>query len=118
VAVLEFAFMGRWLVELQMWVGKAVKSATGSQSLMMYATFLLAGLGIVFVPTTLLGAAFPVALRLAVGTEHVGRDVGAVVATNMVGGIIGTLVTGFVLVPHLGLMRTLGVLATAAVAVG
>jgi spermidine synthase len=67
VAVLEFAFIGRWLVELQMWVGEAVKSATGSQALMMYATFLLAGLGIVFVPTTLLGAAFPMALRLAVG---------------------------------------------------
>ena len=47
-----------------------------------------------------------------------GRDVGAVVALNTIGGIAGTLLTGFVLVPALGLVRTLAMLAIAAAAVG
>ena len=62
-------------------------------------------------PTVLLGAAFPLALRLAADARHVGRDVGAVVALNTIGGIAGAVVTGFVLVPALGLVRTLASLA-------
>ena len=118
VAMLEFAALGPWLVELQTVVGGAVLAATGSQAARMYASFAVAGMGVVFVPTVLLGAAFPVALRLMVGARHVGRDVGRVVAANTAGGIAGTLVTGFVLVPQIGLVRTLSLLAIAAVAVG
>ena len=73
---------------------------------------------IVFVPTLLLGAAFPAALRLAVDAGQVGRGVGALVALNTLGGIAGTLLTGFVLVPALGLVRSLAVLAVVAAAVG
>ncbi|HEY6412151.1 MAG TPA: fused MFS/spermidine synthase [Edaphobacter sp.] len=117
-AMLGFAVLGRWLVTLQMSVGNAVLSATGSQTLRMYASFAVAGLGIVFVPTLLLGAAFPMALRLMVGAQEVGRDVGRIVAANTAGGIAGTLLTGFLLVPALGLVRTLSLLAIGAVTVG
>ena len=61
--------------------------------------------------------AFP-AVRLIVGEARGGRDVGALVAMNTLGGIAGTLLTGFVLVPRLGLIRTLGALAIAAGVVG
>ncbi len=84
----------------------------------MCAQFFVAAMGVVFVPTVLLGAAFPAALRLAAGSERAGRDVGSVLALNMAGGIAGTLLTGFVLVPALGLVRTLGMLAVAAATVG
>ena len=84
----------------------------------MCARFAVAAACIVFVPTVLLGAAFPVAFRLIVNSRHVGRDVGAVVALNTIGGIAGTILTGFVLVPTLGLVRTLAALAIAAAAVG
>jgi len=52
----------------------------------------------IFIPTALLGAAFPVALKLIVDSGHVGRDIGRVVALNTVGGIGGTVITGFLLV--------------------
>ena len=118
VALLEIAGLGKWLVVLQTVAEGAVLALTGSQLAGMCARFAVAAACIVFVPTVLLGAAFPVALRLAVDARHVGRDVGAVVALNTIGGIAGTMLTGFVLVPALGLVRTLAALAIAAAAVG
>lgn len=45
-------------------------------------------------------------------------DAGAVVALNTAGGVAGTLLAGFVLVPRLGLMHTLGLLAIVAATLG
>ncbi len=117
-AMLEFAVLGQRMLESQTAVENAALATTGSQAMRMYVGFAIAGLGIVFVPTLLLGAAFPVALRLIVGARQVGREVGALVAANTAGGILGTLLTGFVLIPHLGLVRTLMLLAAWAVVVG
>src|SRR5258708_13548518 len=66
----------------------------------------------------LFGAASPVGVRLAGGAGRIGRDVGAVLALNTAGGIAGTLLTGFLLVPAFGLVRTLGILAVAAAVLG
>ncbi|MBO9515191.1 MAG: fused MFS/spermidine synthase [Variovorax sp.] len=115
LALLEFALLGRWLPQWQS-VAAALAPAGGGEMLPMLARFAVAALAIVFLPTVLLGAAFPVALRLAVDAGHVGRDTGRVVALNTLGGIAGTLLTGFVLVPVLGLVRTLGLLAIGAAA--
>jgi spermidine synthase len=119
VAMLEFAFMGPWVVNAQFALGNAVLSASGSEAARMYVSFLTAGAGLVFLPTLLLGAAFPLALRLIVGEyRRVGRDVGLVVATNIAGGIVGTMLTGFVMIPALGLVRTLAILTILATAAG
>lgn len=118
IALLEIALLGRWLVLAQSVVEAWVLSFGASELLGMSARFAVAALSIVFVPTLLLGAAFPVALRLSVGREHVGRNVGEVVAFNTLGGIIGVMLCGFVLIPLLGLVRTLGLLAIIAAAIG
>ncbi len=118
VALLEIALLGRWLVLLQTQAEALVLSLGGTELPGMSARFAMAALCIVFVPTLLLGAAFPLALRLSVGGGHVGRDVGAVVAFNTLGGIVGVMLCGFVLIPWLGLVRTLGLLAVIAGVVG
>jgi spermidine synthase len=118
VALLEITGMTLWQLQVQAVIGDLAYAATGSQFVRMCVFFFVAAIGIVFLPTTLLGAAFPAALRLAVGQHRIGRDVGSVIALNTAGGIAGTLLTGFFLVPRLGLVRTLGVLAIAAAAVG
>ena len=118
VALLEIALLGRWLVFAQTTVEAWVLSFGASELLGMSARFAVAALSIVFVPTVLLGAAFPVALRLSVGRDHVGRNVGEVVAFNTLGGIIGVMLCGFVLIPLLGLVRTLGLLAIIAAGIG
>ena len=118
VALLEVALLGRWLILLQT-RGETLVLALGTSALVGMSTrFAVAALCIVFIPTLLLGAAFPVALRLCVGPDRVGRDVGAVVAFNTLGGIVGVALCGFVLIPLLGLVRTLGLLAIIAAGVG
>lgn len=118
LALLQLAGLGRWLVLAQTQAEMLALQLFGSELAGMCARFATAALCMVLLPTTLLGAAFPLALRLAVDSGHVGRDVGAVVALNTLGGIVGVLLTGFVLVPQLGLVRALGVLAGLAALVG
>lgn len=117
-ALLQMALLGDWLIALQTLAERAAWALTGNDLARMCARFAAAALTIVFLPTLFLGAAFPAALRLIVADGHVGQGVGVVAALNTLGGIAGTVLTGFVLVPQLGLMRTLAVLAIAAVAIG
>lgn len=114
VVLLEVAALGGWLLQWQSVAREAAFSATGSLLAAMCASFAVAAACLVFVPTLLLGAAFPFALRVSVDARHTGRDVGAVVALNTAGGIAGTLLAGFLLVPALGLVRALAVLAVLA----
>uniref|UniRef100_UPI00339D57B9 spermidine synthase n=1 Tax=Cupriavidus necator TaxID=106590 RepID=UPI00339D57B9 len=51
-------------------------------------------------------------------SRRVGAGVGGVVALNTLGGIAGTALAGFVLVPRIGLVHTLSLLAVAAGVVG
>jgi spermidine synthase len=118
IALVEIAGLRAWQLQVQALFGDLAYAATRSLLVRMCARFLIAAVGVVFVPTVLLGAAFPAALRLIAGRDQIGRDVGAVVALNTAGGIAGTLLTGFYLVPTLGLVRSLGVLAIVAAAIG
>jgi spermidine synthase len=106
-------FLGTWLPDAQTVAGAWAMRFTGRETLEMVARFAVASAAILLVPTTLLGAAFPAAARLTASSERVGGDVGRVAAINTAGGIAGTLLTGFVLVPRLGLVRALGLLAVA-----
>ncbi|UCF20959.1 MAG: fused MFS/spermidine synthase [Gemmatimonadota bacterium] len=110
-ALITFAGLGAWLPRLQASLGSAVLDITGSRLAMISARFALASLVVVLPTTILLGAAFPAAVRLVADPQRVGRDVGAVAAFNTAGGIAGTYLTGFVAIPTLGLVRTLGVLS-------
>jgi spermidine synthase len=118
IALLEIAGLSVWQLRIQAAVGNMILSATGNELASMCARFFVAAFGIVFVPTILLGAAFPAALRLITRERAIGRDVGTVIALNTAGGIVGTLVTGLFLVPAIGLVRTLALLAVAAAALG
>ena len=86
-------------------------------SLQLHWALLEAGrFGIAFimliVPTTLIGMSFPIAARLRVrGPEAVGEQVGEVYSALSLGNIGGALLGGFVLVPRLGLQRSVVLLA-------
>lgn len=118
VALLEIAGLSLWQLRIQSEAGSLIYAVTGSEFARMCARFAIAAFGIVFLPTILLGAAFPAALRLSASAEKAGRDVGVVLAVNTAGGILGAMLTGFLLVPALGLVRTLSMLAIAAAAIG
>ncbi|MBB5190731.1 putative membrane-bound spermidine synthase [Silvimonas terrae] len=118
VALLQVGLLGPWLPATQSKLASLVLDAGGGNLLALCLRFALAGGYMVLLPTVLLGAAFPVVLRLAANPAQVGRDTGKVLALNTAGGILGTALTGFVLIPLLGLVHALWVLALAACAVG
>ncbi|RJP25586.1 MAG: tetratricopeptide repeat protein, partial [Candidatus Omnitrophota bacterium] len=63
---------------------------------------------IMLVPAILFGVAFPVAARARTQLRHgVGRSVGDCVGLNTFGAIAGALLAGFVLIPTLGLQRSM-----------
>ncbi len=68
--------------------------------------FLLA-LVLMIVPTTLMGATFPLAARLlALRRERYGRDVGILYSANTLGSVAGCIVAVFVLLGLLGMKGT------------
>lgn len=73
--------------------------------------FLLSAL--VMLPLTIgIGATFPLAVRACVkNLAGLSSSVGAVYAANTVGAIAGSLLAGFLIVPYLGVERTLSVVA-------
>ena len=70
-----------------------------------FVTWIQLGLSAVaLLPVTLLiGATFPCAVAVATrGPLHVGEAVGRIYAANTVGAVVGAVLTGFVLVPAIG----------------
>ena len=118
LALLQVSWLGDGLGHWQSAAAGFVQDATGSRLAAMCARFVVGAAALVLGPTLLLGAAFPAVLRLSAERSHSGHGVGAAVALNTLGGIVGTTLTGFVLVPAFGLVRTLALLALSAAMVG
>jgi spermidine synthase len=79
-----------------------------------FAGSLFGVLTLVAVPVTLLGAAAPWAVRLAVAdVEGSGEVVGRLYATSTAGSLVGTMLAALLLIPLLGTQRTFLVFALA-----
>lgn len=77
-----------------------------------FALLHLIEFGIIFllmlVPTTMMGVAFPLISKIY--TRHlgqIGRSIGSVYSANTLGGILGSFMGGFILVPWLGIQTTI-----------
>jgi spermidine synthase len=110
--------LGSWVAVPQTALEAVVLDWTGSGLAGMSARFAVAAVWVVLLPTICLGAAFPVAIRLVAQENRIGRDVGAAIGLNTIGGIAGVAVTGLLLVPALGLIRSMATLALAALVLG
>ena len=91
-----------------------LEDAFGAYSLtnVIYFEFLL-GFLTLFLPTILIGLLFPVAISLVTGeqAERAAAQVGLLSAYNTAGGVAGALLTGFALIPLLGLQNSGALLA-------
>ncbi|MHC4593249.1 MAG: fused MFS/spermidine synthase, partial [Planctomycetota bacterium] len=62
----------------------------------------------VLIPTLLMGAAFPlICAAFTASVDTVGRSVGVLYAVNTAGSIVGSLIPVFVLIPLIGIQRSL-----------
>jgi spermidine synthase len=80
----------------------------------VYHEFLTTGIALVIlgIPAGLIGAVLPLMMRaVSTGVASLGARVGALLTWNTLGAVAGTLVTGFILMPNLGLRNAFGVLA-------
>ena len=82
--------------------------AYGDQPGLPFALVRLASsLALVFVPAAAMGITFPLAIRwFSGGAGNAGRDAGGLYALNTAGAAAGALMTGFVLIPAIGLRAT------------
>ena len=63
--------------------------------------------GIILIPTSLMGACFPLALKAySKDFDKVAEDTGSLYSINTIGSVIGAVICGFLLIPYLGLDKT------------
>lgn len=71
-----------------------------------FAQFFLSFI-VMLIPTTLMGATFPIALKARAKTlDEIGRETGDVYSINNLGAIIGSLSAGFLFIPAVGITKT------------
>jgi spermidine synthase len=103
---------------LPFWTTSLIAQFSGSFWVLQAAEFGLILL-IMLVPTTLMGAAFPVAARIIVRSrEEIGKSVGSVYAYNTFGAIIGSFLGGFILIPLIEIQDTIVVAVLANLTIG
>ncbi len=91
----------------------------GTSALRIFLAELTLTAAALFLPAVLMGMTFPLlAAPFKSGGQPVGRWLGRVYAVNTLGGVLGAFLTGFVVIPTLGLQRALGGIALLNVGVG
>jgi spermidine synthase len=86
----------------------ALFRAAGAAPLWFQAGRFALAASVMLVPTALLGATFPLAVRCwRMGASEAARPVGKLYAANTLGAIAGSVAAGFLLIPHVGLRQTL-----------
>jgi len=108
VSAFLLTFLIPWLVPLL----KVGRGALGADSFAFdFFRFLVSAL-VMFVPTTLMGATFPVLIRGVLSSKaRFGAVAGILYASNTLGAMAGSLLSSFLLIPALGLFRAIGVSA-------
>ena len=68
---------------------------------------------IMFIPTFLMGIAFPLATKIyGQNQETLGRRVGNIYSVNTVGSVLGSIAAGFVMIPLIGITKAIILVAT------
>ncbi len=86
--------------------GEHVETFAGREALRGGVAFL-----VLCVPTTLMGLTFPLLLQRVARFAAVGQLVGRLTAINTVGAVVGSLLTGYAILPLLGSQRSLILIA-------
>lgn len=74
---------------------------------------------ILMIPTTLMGLAFPIASKIyARDLRHLASHIGDIYAANTIGAIVGPLAVSFILIPLIGIQKSIVELASIYLAIG
>ena len=74
---------------------------------------------VMLIPTMLMGASFPLVSKIyARSFRDLGRSIGDVYSVNTLGSILGSFLAGFILIPRIGVQRSIMIVAFLNVAAG
>jgi spermidine synthase len=74
---------------------------------------------IMIIPTVLMGALFPLVNKMCMlNTRNIGKGIGGVYSLNTAGSIFGSFAAGFIMIPFLGLQKTIMCIALIDVMIG
>jgi spermidine synthase len=97
----------------------AANDALGQNFLIFRIVIFLLAVVLMIVPTTLMGATFPLAVRmLAVQKDRLARDIGTLYSVNTLGSVAGCITAVFVMLGPLGMRGTILSAAAADLAIG
>jgi len=106
IAVGGFLFLVGYVVAPYILIG-LVRAFFYSFPAILTVQFIICGL-LMIVATLFMGATFPIASQLYSSRITIlGRNVGSIYSVNTVGAILGSLVSGFLLIPAIGTERTI-----------
>lgn len=73
----------------------------------------------IFLPTFMMGTTFPVVSKIfIINIKHLGEGVGKIYSVNTVGAIFGSFITGFFIIPAIGIAKGLLLFACANILIG
>ncbi|MFQ6044545.1 MAG: fused MFS/spermidine synthase, partial [Candidatus Poribacteria bacterium] len=68
---------------------------------------------VMILPTTLMGASFPLVTRIyTFNLNKLGRSIGNIYSINTVGAILGSFIAGFILIPLIGIQKSVVLIAS------
>jgi len=92
-------------VDLSLWMIAPLGKMSWTKDLFVMFCLMLI---LISLPAFLMGLSYPIVCRVVNRSlESVGKDAGNVYAVGTLGGILGSLVTGFLLLPTLGLQKSI-----------
>ena len=114
------AVLSVWLFAIvQSAVTEAAWFAGEAHDTMVRTRFAFLAAAVTFAaPTLLLGASFPLAARAYLGLDALGTRLGRLYGANTLGGVFGSFAAGFLLIPWLGVERSLQAVALLFCAIG
>jgi len=62
---------------------------------------------VLLIPALFMGMTFPVVTKIVARLKHIGKDIGDLFSVNTLGGIFGSFAAGFILLPLIGLEKTI-----------
>jgi spermidine synthase len=89
----------------------------GSEATSVWLKFTYSSLAMLL-PTLIMGATFPIASKIYTSLNQVGRSIGNIYSINTVGAILGSATAGFVLIPVMGIQKSILLLAAVNIAIG
>ncbi len=79
----------------------------------VFSRYFLDSSALMLLPAIGLGMSFPILVKMiSSGCKHIGKETGQIYGVNTLGAILGSLLTGFLLIPKLGTQQSLLLVAT------